>query len=62
MKTTCLLTLLLISSIQLALADLTYPDGSNWDYFESLLQILSERDDVWYTTAGQFAAFYNTNL
>lgn len=36
--------------------------NNNWDYFESLLQILSERDDVWYTTAGQFAAFYNTNL
>lgn len=32
---------------------------NNWNYFESVLQELADKDDIWYTTAGEFAVFYN---
>lgn len=32
---------------------------NNWDYFEAVLQALAGKDDIWYTSAGEFARFYN---
>ncbi|MBQ4830060.1 polysaccharide deacetylase family protein [Alteromonas sp. MMG017] len=34
---------------------------NNWDYFESILKVLSEETNIWFTTAGEFAEFYHQN-
>tara|TARA_R110000751_G_scaffold172149_1_gene278610 strand:+ start:7670 stop:8443 length:774 start_codon:yes stop_codon:yes gene_type:complete len=31
--------------------------NNNWDYAEQLIQTLSNKDDIWYVSAGEFIAF-----
>ena len=36
--------------------------SNNWDYFESILKALTNTNDIWFTTAGDFAEFYHQTL
>lgn len=36
--------------------------SNSWEYFESILKILSYENNIWFTTSGEFANFYNSNL
>ncbi|QDG34863.1 polysaccharide deacetylase [Alteromonas mediterranea] len=36
--------------------------SNNWDYFESILKTLTDTNDIWFTTAGDFAEFYHQTL